>query len=76
MGYVGNNGTLDTNYHLSIADRQAAQGSGAFRNGATPRQAQLYRKQADRRRLADRAQMLIDADVVQIATARGAAKKK
>jgi len=35
MGYVGNNGTLDTNYEQSIAARTAAPGTGAFRGGAS-----------------------------------------
>ncbi len=34
MGYVGNNGTLDTNYDQSIATRTAPGGTGAFRGGA------------------------------------------
>ncbi len=34
MGYVGNNGTLDTDYGQSIAARTAAPGTGAFRGGA------------------------------------------
>ncbi len=34
MGYVGNNGTLDTNYDQSITARTAAPGTGAFRGGA------------------------------------------
>ncbi len=35
MGYVGNNGTLDTDYGQSIAARTAAPGTGAFRGGST-----------------------------------------
>lgn len=35
MGYVGNNGTADTDYATSITSRQATQGTGAFRGGAT-----------------------------------------
>lgn len=35
IGYVGNNGSLDTTYANSIANRTAAQGNGAFFNGAT-----------------------------------------
>lgn len=34
LGYVGNNGTIDTDNAASINDRQAAQGTGAFKNGA------------------------------------------
>ena len=34
VGDVGNNGTSDTDYVTAIAQRSAAQGSGAFRNGA------------------------------------------
>ncbi len=34
MGYVGNNGSIDSDYASSIASRTAAQGSGAFLNGA------------------------------------------
>ncbi len=34
IGYVGNNGSLDTTYAQSIANRTAAQGNGAFFNGA------------------------------------------
>ena len=35
LGYVGNNGTTETDYSVSIANRTATQGSGAFRNGST-----------------------------------------
>ncbi len=35
MGYVGNNGTIDSDYAASIANRVAAQGTGAFLNGAS-----------------------------------------
>ncbi|WP_135212625.1 HNH endonuclease [Vitreimonas flagellata] len=35
MGYVGNNGTLNTDYVSSVANRTAAQGTGAFRNGSS-----------------------------------------
>jgi trimeric autotransporter adhesin len=35
IGYVSNNGTLETSYSASIASRQATTGSGAFFNGAT-----------------------------------------
>ncbi len=35
MGYVGNNGTIDADYAASIANRIAAQGTGAFANGAS-----------------------------------------
>lgn len=35
MGYVGNNGTLDTDYQASIDGRELTQGTGAFRNGAS-----------------------------------------
>ena len=35
MGYTGNNGTLDTDYQTSIANRQKVQGTGAFRFGGT-----------------------------------------
>src|SRR5262245_34724332 len=35
LGYAGNNGTYDTDYAASIADRQATQGTGAFKNGGT-----------------------------------------
>ncbi|MGQ0588515.1 MAG: hypothetical protein ACT4N8_03130 [Sphingosinicella sp.] len=35
MGHVGNNGTADLSYVASIADRTVAQGTGAFRHGAT-----------------------------------------
>ena len=35
MAYVGNNGTLDTDYATSIANRIAATGTGAFFNGAS-----------------------------------------
>lgn len=34
-GYVGNNGTFETSYHESIANRSAASGTGPFRLGAT-----------------------------------------
>jgi hypothetical protein len=34
MGYVGNNGTIDTTYASTITDRTASQGTGAFRNGS------------------------------------------
>ncbi len=34
-GYVGNNGTFETSYHESVANRSAASGAGAFRLGAT-----------------------------------------
>ncbi|WP_158266337.1 HNH endonuclease [Allosphingosinicella deserti] len=33
MGYVGNNGTLDTDYQSSVSNRTATAGTGAFRNG-------------------------------------------
>lgn len=35
IGYVGNNGTIDTTYAQSIANRTAAQGNGAFFNGSS-----------------------------------------
>ena len=35
MGYVSNDGTLDTSYVTSIANRTATGGTGAFFNGAT-----------------------------------------
>lgn len=35
IGYVGNNGSLDTTYANSIANRTATPGSGAFFNGAS-----------------------------------------
>ena len=35
MGYVGNNGTLNTDHEKSITNRTATQGQGAFRNGST-----------------------------------------
>ena len=35
MGYVGNNGTLETDYQTSVGSRALAQGAGAFRNGAS-----------------------------------------
>ncbi|WP_341208313.1 LysM peptidoglycan-binding domain-containing protein [uncultured Sphingomonas sp.] len=35
LGHVSNNGTLETDYATSVATRTAAQGTGAFRNGAT-----------------------------------------
>ncbi|RSY78556.1 LysM peptidoglycan-binding domain-containing protein [Sphingomonas koreensis] len=35
MGYIGNNGTLNTDYQSSVAGRELTQGSGAFRNGAS-----------------------------------------
>jgi len=35
MGHVGNNGTLDTDYATSIANRTIAPGTGAFRFGST-----------------------------------------
>jgi hypothetical protein len=35
IGYVSNNGTRETDYATSIANRTAVQGSGAFFNGAT-----------------------------------------
>src|SRR5262249_46669185 len=35
VGYVGNNGTLETNETDSLANRTATQGAGAFRNGST-----------------------------------------
>lgn len=35
MGYSGNNGTLDTDYQSSIANRTRSTGTGAFRFGAT-----------------------------------------
>lgn len=34
LGYVGNNGTLDTSYAQSIAGRTVTGGTGAFRNGS------------------------------------------
>lgn len=34
IGYVGNNGTLDTGYVPSVQTRTATVGTGAFRNGA------------------------------------------
>jgi len=34
IGYVGNNGTIDTDYASSITNRTAAQRTGAFQNGA------------------------------------------
>ncbi len=35
LGYVGNNGTIDTDYATSVNNRTATQGTGAFQNGAT-----------------------------------------
>ena len=35
MGYVGNNGTLETDYATSIANRTKVQGNGAFRFGTS-----------------------------------------
>jgi YD repeat-containing protein len=35
IGHVSNDGTLETDYTTSIADRTAAQGTGPFRNGST-----------------------------------------
>lgn len=34
MGYIGNNGTLETDYLASIANRTAVSAGGAFRNGS------------------------------------------
>ncbi|MBO9713324.1 LysM peptidoglycan-binding domain-containing protein [Sphingomonas sp.] len=35
MGYTGNNGTLETNYATSVANRPISPGNGAFRGGST-----------------------------------------